>query len=116
MWGGTPSSGEEGVHGRSWAVQDGNVGTMPIRRRLSSCLPFWERELWEPLWVLDTVKNSYAFFCVEPTSNKSSVGLEHCAVCVVFPYCVDFSHLVLRTKVFFFHEIVWAPLKLNFIC
>ena len=58
----TPSFGTcgdvEGC-GKCWEVQDGDTGTVSVRRRLSSCVTFWEQELHAPPWVLDTVRNGY---------------------------------------------------------
>ena len=42
--------------GSGWGLAD----TMFIRGHMCSCLPFWERELCAPPWVLDTVKSGYA--------------------------------------------------------
>ena len=58
----TPSFGTcgdvEGC-GKCWEVQDGDTGTVSVRRRLSSCVTFWEQELHAPPSVLDTVRNGY---------------------------------------------------------
>ena len=45
--------------GKCWEVQDGDTGTVSVRRRSSSCVTFWEQELHAPPWVLDTVRNGY---------------------------------------------------------